>query len=78
MTYFKYYGPCRTIVRQHQDAHALYFIVSGEVTVTQMVFDELLQQYVSIEIGVMQSGDLFGEVSLLHGIPRTATVTTVG
>ncbi|XP_028039168.1 uncharacterized protein LOC114249711 [Bombyx mandarina] len=78
VTYFKYYGPCRTIVRQHQDAHALYFIVSGEVTVTQMVFDELLQQYVSIEIGVMQSGDLFGEVSLLHGIPRTATVTTVG
>ncbi|CAF4936202.1 unnamed protein product [Pieris macdunnoughi] len=78
VTYFKYYGPGRPIVRQHQEAHALYFIITGDVVVSQMVFDELLQQYVSIEVGVMHSGDMFGEVSLLHNIPRTATVTTTG
>ncbi|XP_072941803.1 uncharacterized protein [Epargyreus clarus] len=78
VTYFKYYGPGRTIVRQHHEAHALYFIVTGDVVVSQLVFDELLQQYVSVDVGVMHPGDMFGEVSLLHNIPRTATVTTTG
>ncbi|XP_075972420.1 uncharacterized protein LOC142974145 [Anticarsia gemmatalis] len=78
VTYFKYYGPGRVIVRQHQEAHALYFIVTGDVIVSQMIFDELLQQYVSIDIGIMHPGDMFGEVSLLHNIPRTATCTTAG
>lgn len=78
VTYFKYYRPNSVIVRQHHEAHALYFIVTGDVTVSQMIFDELLQQYVSVDIGVMHPGDMFGEVSLLHNIPRTATCTTVG
>ncbi|XP_053600462.1 uncharacterized protein LOC128669576 isoform X2 [Plodia interpunctella] len=76
VTYFKYYGPGRPIVRQHQEAHALYFIVTGDVIVSQLIFDELLQQNVSIDVGVMHPGDMFGEVSLLHNIPRTATCTT--
>ncbi|XP_061378955.1 uncharacterized protein LOC116766380 isoform X1 [Danaus plexippus] len=76
VTYFKYYGPGRTIVRQHHEAHALYFIISGDVIVSQMIFDELLQKYLSVDVGVMHPGDMFGEVSLLHNIPRTATVTT--
>ncbi|XP_073965373.1 uncharacterized protein [Choristoneura fumiferana] len=78
VTYFKYYGPGRVIVRQHQEAHAMYFIVTGDVTVSQMFLDELIQQYVSVDIGTMHPGDMFGEVSLLHNIPRTATVTTNG
>ncbi|XP_026748244.1 uncharacterized protein LOC113509140 isoform X2 [Galleria mellonella] len=78
VTYFKYYGPGRTIVRQHHEAHALYFIMTGDIIVSQMVFDELLQQNVSVDVGVMHPGDMFGEVSLLHNIPRTATVTTAG
>ncbi|XP_014355549.2 uncharacterized protein LOC106708529 [Papilio machaon] len=77
VTYYKYYGPGRTIVRQHHEAHAMYFIVSGDVVVTQMIFDELLQKHVSVEVGSMHTGDMFGEVSLLHNIKRTATVTTV-
>ncbi|XP_063379665.1 uncharacterized protein LOC134666434 [Cydia fagiglandana] len=77
-TYFKYYGPNRVIVRQHHEAHAMYFVVTGEVTVSQLVFDELLQRYVSVDVGTMAAGDMFGEVSLLHNIPRTATVTTNG
>ncbi|XP_052738152.1 uncharacterized protein LOC112056669 [Bicyclus anynana] len=78
VTYYKYYGPGRVIVRQHHEAHALYFVISGDVVVSQLVFDELIQQFVSVEIGVIHSGDMFGEVSLLHNIPRTATVTTTG
>lgn len=78
MTYFKYYGPGRVIVRQHQEGHALYFIVTGDVVVSQMIWDGLLQEFVSTDISVLHAGDMFGEVSLLHNIPRTATVTTVG
>ncbi|XP_049875577.1 uncharacterized protein LOC126373462 [Pectinophora gossypiella] len=75
-TYFTYYGPNRVIVRQHQDAHALYFVVSGEVTVSVLVFDELLQKNVSVNVFVMHGGDMFGEVSLLHNVKRTATCIT--
>ncbi|KAH9632762.1 hypothetical protein HF086_012097 [Spodoptera exigua] len=78
VTYFKYYSPNRVIVRQHHEAHALYFIVTGDVIVSQSVFDELLQQYVQVDIGIMHAGDMFGEVSLLHNIRRTATCTTAG
>ncbi|XP_063530502.1 uncharacterized protein LOC134741593 [Cydia strobilella] len=77
-TYFKYYGPNRVIVRQHHEAHAMYFVVTGDVTVSQLVYDDLLQQHVSVDVGTMAAGDMFGEVSLLHNIPRTATVTTNG
>lgn len=78
VTYFKYYSPGRVIVRQHHEAHAMYFIVTGDVIVSQMVYDELLSKYVSVDVGVMHAGDMFGEVSLLHNIPRTATCTTTG
>ncbi|XP_063530768.1 uncharacterized protein LOC134741801 [Cydia strobilella] len=77
-TYFKYYGPNRVIVRQHHEAHAMYFIVNGDVTVSQLFYDDLLQQYVSVDVDTMTTGDMFGDVSLLHNTPRTSTVTTNG
>ncbi|CAB3236146.1 unnamed protein product [Arctia plantaginis] len=76
VTYFKYYGPGRVIVREHQSGHAMYFILSGKVSVTHLVYDGLLNIEVPVEIGDMHAGDMFGEVSLLHNIPRTATCTT--
>ncbi|XP_075972477.1 uncharacterized protein LOC142974199 [Anticarsia gemmatalis] len=78
VTYFRYYGPNRVIVRHHQEANAMYFIISGAVAVSQMVYDGLLNMDVPVEIGTMNTGDLFGEVSLLHNIPRSATCTTIG
>ncbi|KAJ2951790.1 hypothetical protein O0L34_g13955 [Tuta absoluta] len=77
-TYFKYYGPDRVIVRQNQEAEALYFVVTGEVIVSVLVYDEILKKQVSVNVFVMHSGDMFGEVSLLHNIKRTATCTTSG
>ncbi|KAJ2950588.1 hypothetical protein O0L34_g8839 [Tuta absoluta] len=77
VTYFKYVPPNRVVVREHHEAHALYFIVSGTVMVSHLVYDELLEQDVSVEIGEMVAGEMFGEISLLHNIPRTATVMTI-
>ncbi|KAI5641125.1 cyclic nucleotide-binding domain-containing protein [Phthorimaea operculella] len=76
VTYFRYVPPNRVVVRQHHEAHALYFIISGTVMVSHLEYDELLEQDVSIELGEMVAGEMFGEISLLHNIPRTATVTT--
>lgn len=76
VTYFYYFGPGRVIVKQNQEAYALYFIVTGEVTVSITSFDPVLNENVTINVGTMVAGNMFGEVSLLHDIPRTATITT--
>ncbi|XP_022903027.2 uncharacterized protein [Onthophagus taurus] len=77
VTYFMYYGPNRVIVKQNHDAHALYFIITGEVDVSVTTADPVTKEYVTAVIGSMIAGSMFGEVSLLHDIPRTATITTV-
>lgn len=73
-----YYGPGRIVVKQDQEADALYFILSGEVLVSKIVFDPILNENVDVPLGTMEPGSMFGEVSLLHDILRTATITTAG
>lgn len=63
-------------MRQFHEAHALYFIVSGTVVVKQQYEDPISEIVEDKIIGTMEVGDLFGEVSLLHNIPRTATIET--
>ncbi|XP_037967698.2 uncharacterized protein LOC105391233 [Plutella xylostella] len=76
--YYKYYGPGRVVVRQGHDAHALYFIIAGDVIVSQLLWDDLVKEEESVTLGVMQPGDIFAEVALLHDIGRSATCTTAG
>lgn len=77
VSYFMYFGPGRVIVRQNHEAHALYFILTGEVSVSQENYDPCVGQYVTKDLGTMEPGQLFGEVSLLFDIPRTATIKTI-
>lgn len=77
VTYFVYYGPGRVIVKQNREGHSLYFIVTGEVAVSITTFDAVLNEMKTVTVGTMVQGQMFGEVSLLHDIPRTATITTI-
>ncbi|KAK5644898.1 hypothetical protein RI129_006198 [Pyrocoelia pectoralis] len=76
VTYFAYFGPGRVIYREGHAPFALYFIISGEVIISHLVYDPVLDKKVNQEIARRGPGAVLGEVSLLHNIPRTVTITT--
>lgn len=78
MTYFEFFDKGRVLVRQDQEAHAMYFLLAGEVSIRRKVFDEVSGEWIEKEVGSKKSGDFFGDISLLHDVTRTATVITVG
>jgi CRP-like cAMP-binding protein len=57
------------VVRQGQAGHSLFVVKRGEAAVTLASADG--------EVARLRSGDVFGEMSLLTGEARTATVTAV-
>ena len=61
------YAAGEAIVRQGQAGRSLFIVVGGESSVTLTGTNG--------EVARLQSGDVFGEMSLLTGEPRTATVT---
>jgi predicted MFS family arabinose efflux permease len=64
-------GPGHDVVTEGDDADALYVIEAGTVSV---------RSYGSggeeVHLATLGPGDYFGEIGLVHRIPRTATVTT--
>jgi len=65
-------APGQVIIRQGDDADRFYVIVDGIVQVTQ------LSQAGDVPAILRDMGprEVFGEIGLLTGVPRTATVTT--
>jgi len=62
----------RLVLQEGDPGDHFYLIVRGRVMVSKR--DE---QDVEHEVGVLETGDHFGEVALLYDSPRTATVRTV-
>ena len=60
------------VVREGEDADALYILVDGRVDVTARGERGRADKHIRF----MKSPSYFGEIGLLQGIPRTATVTT--
>jgi CRP-like cAMP-binding protein/cytochrome P450 len=60
------------IVRQGEPAEAFYIVARGRVNVIRESPDG-----VRVPIAQLSAGEFFGELGLLHGIPRTATVEAV-
>ncbi len=65
------YQPGEEIVRQNDTGVGLFVLTSGQVRVTQD------RQGTSYDLGVLEHGQVFGELSLLDDLPRTATITAI-
>ena len=63
------YAAGETIVRQGESGRSLFVVVRGEASVRLAGTDG--------EVARLRNGDVFGEMSLLTGEPRTATVSAV-
>ncbi len=59
------------IVREGEEGDRMYVIISGEVGVTTQ------KEGAVVTLARLRSGDFFGEVSVITGKPRTATVTAL-
>ncbi|XP_011871104.1 PREDICTED: uncharacterized protein LOC105563803 isoform X2 [Vollenhovia emeryi] len=73
---YQYLPPNRVIVRQGRRAENLYFIMNGEVNLSKVVIDDVTGNEKVVDMGIMHSGDMFGEVALLHMVSRTSTIIT--
>jgi small-conductance mechanosensitive channel/CRP-like cAMP-binding protein len=67
------HGPGEAIVRQGEDGSSMFLITRGSVAVT--LNDGMGN---TEHVATLSSGDFFGEMSLLTGEKRTATVTAAG
>jgi small-conductance mechanosensitive channel/CRP-like cAMP-binding protein len=64
------YGSGETVVRQGEEGQSMFVVLSGTVSVQLEPSHK--------EVARIQAGGYFGEMSLLTGDPRTATVLAVG
>ncbi|KAI9152535.1 hypothetical protein H9P43_009327 [Blastocladiella emersonii ATCC 22665] len=65
---YEVFGPGRIMVKQGHDPKSFYFILNGNVQVFKYEND------VRIDLNDLSSGDSFGELALLKGTKRTASV----
>ena len=66
------FAPGEVILHQNEAGDSLYFLARGRVTVNISHGSEL-----SEVLATLNPGDFFGEMSLMTGEPRSATVTAV-
>ena len=67
------FGPGNVIIREGDPAETFYVIVAGEVEVVRERVDAG-----SRLVARLGKGSYFGEIGLLHGVPRTASVRASG
>nr|OQO23034.1 hypothetical protein B0A51_08779 [Rachicladosporium sp. CCFEE 5018] len=60
------YQPSQEIVREGEDAKAMYWLVRGSVRVTSRDGESTYAE--------LKPGSFFGEIGILMGVPRTATI----
>lgn len=61
-----------TIITEGEHTNDLYLIEDGEVKVLKLDDDKIQQ----LPIGVLEGGQMFGEMSFIDGTPRSSTVQT--
>jgi small-conductance mechanosensitive channel/CRP-like cAMP-binding protein len=66
------YAAGEQVIRQGDPGESLFVIMGGRVEVTAREGD-----IPAVKLAVLGSGDYFGEMSLMTGAPRVATITTL-
>jgi CRP-like cAMP-binding protein len=69
----KRYDKGEVIIRQGEPGRGLFIILNGMVQVTRKISPNLKEA----RLNVLGKGDFFGEMSLLDGYPRSASVTAL-
>ncbi|MDG2990818.1 mechanosensitive ion channel [Candidatus Synechococcus calcipolaris G9] len=62
----QFFPASRVIFREHDEGDAFYIVLSGAVEIRSERLDQIL--------ATLHEGEFFGEISVLTGLPRTATV----
>ncbi len=62
----------QVVFEEGSEGSDIYRVERGAVTVTKVVYGE------SLVVEVIRRGEIFGEMAILAGIPRTATATALG
>lgn len=75
-SHFCYFGPDRVIVRENHYATSIFFIISGEVNIIEEKYDVFLNETERIITETLTAGDVFGEICLLHNLPRMETIVS--
>ena len=68
----KNYQKGTIILFEHDEGNAFFFIVKGEVKISRESNDGR-----EVILSLLQDADVFGEMSLLDGLPRSANVTAM-
>ncbi len=67
-----HYGRGESIIQEGTEGSSMFIMLRGTAHVS------VLRNGTSIRVGVLRSGDCFGEMSLLTGEPRSATIRAEG
>ena len=62
-----------TILSQGDETKSLYIILEGTVLITQLAEDGKV-----VSFDLIKKGQCFGEIALIDGAPRSASVTSIG
>lgn len=73
---FQYFEKDRLILRENHRSHAMYFVITGEILITQSSFDTEAAAILHNPVNILSAGDSFGQLGLIYNIPRNASAST--
>ena len=72
MSSFCSYGPGEIIVNENETGDSLFMLINGHVSIRKPA-----SSHEYLEIAQLQRGDIFGEMTVFTGAPRSATIHSI-